>query len=130
MSNNKRWSKADKAYIEENFGHLSLEVMASHLGRSPMAVRLYALRHRLGNKYQMVKENRLKKLLSYRFRHLEDFTPSRAFYKETGINQMRYYDLLFGRKPITAKEYAAVADYFGVTNTESFEALQLSLFEQ
>lgn len=130
MSNNKRWGRADKAYIEENYGRLSLETMAKHLNRSTMAVRLYALRHRLGDKYQVVKENRLKKLLSYRFRHLEDFTPSKAFYKETGINQVRYYDLFFGRKPITAKEYAAVADYFGVTNTESFEALQLSLFGQ
>lgn len=130
MSNNKRWGRADKAYIEENYGRLSLETMAKHLNRSTMAVRLYALRHRLGDKYQVVKENRLKKLLSYRFRHLEDFTPSKAFYKETGINQVRYYDLFFGRKPITAKEYTAVADYFGVTNTESFEALQLSLFDQ
>ena len=103
--------------------------MASRLGRSTMAVRLYALRHRLDEKHQVVKENRLKKLLEYRFRHLEDFHPSRFFFKETGINQVRYWDLFFGRKSITPSEYKAVAEYFNITISEAFDSLQLNLFE-
>lgn len=127
---NKKWNKDDVKFLEENYGSMSLENMASHLSRSPMAVRLYVLRHRLDDKHQVVKENRLKKLLEYRFRHLEDFTPSRFFFTETGINQIRYWDLFFGRKPITAKEYRAVADYFNLPVVEAFDSLQLNLFDQ
>lgn len=126
---NKKWTKNDIAYLTDNYGKASLEEMASRLGRSTMAVRLYALRHRLDEKHQVVKENRLKKLLEYRFRHLEDFHPSRFFFKETGINQVRYWDLFFGRKSITPSEYKAVAEYFNITISEAFDSLQLNLFE-
>ena len=122
---NKKWTKNDIAYLVDNYGKVSLEEMASRLGR----VRLYALRHRLDEKHQVVKENRLKKLLEYRFRHLEDFHPSRFFFKETGINQVRYWDLFFGRKSITPSEYKAVAEYFNITISEAFDSLQLNLFE-
>lgn len=125
----KRWDKDSAAYLTENYGKVSLEEMARHLGKTVNAVRLYALRHRLDDKHQVVKNNRLKSLLEHRFKHIEDFTPSRCFYKETGINQMRYWDIYYGRKPITAKEYAAVADYFGITMTEAFESMQLDLFD-
>lgn len=84
---NKKWTKNEIAYLVENYGRMSLENMAIHLNRSVMAVRLYALRHRLDDKHQVVKENRLKKLLEYRFRHLEDFHPSKFFFKETGITR-------------------------------------------
>lgn len=125
-----RWNKEQVAYLKANFGKVSLREMAAHLGKTEMAVRLYALRHRYGDKYQLVKENRLKNLLQSRFKHIEDFTPSRTFYKETGINQVRYWDIFFGRKAITAKEYAAVADYFGITVGEVFESMQLELFDR
>ena len=82
------------------------------------------------DKHQVVKENRLKKLLEYRFRHLEDFHPSKFFFRETGINQVRYWDLFFGRKPINPEEYKAVAEYFNITISEAFDSLQLNLFEQ
>ncbi len=123
-----RWSRAESDYVTKNYGRLSLEEMAKHLGKTSMAVRLYAMRHRLDEKHQVVKENRLKKLLSFRFRHLEDFTPSKYFYKETGINQVRFWDLFYGRKPIKKEEYTAVADYFNITLTEAFGSLQLELF--
>lgn len=76
---NRKWNKNEIAYLVENYGRMSLEDMARQLNRSVMAVRLYALRHRLDGKHQVVKENRLKKLLEYRFRHLEDFHPSKFF---------------------------------------------------
>lgn len=127
---NKKWTKNEIAYLVENYGRMSLEDMAIHLNRSVMAVRLYALRHRLDDKHQIVKENRLKKLLEYRFRHLEDFLPSKFFFRETGINQVRYWDLFFGRKSIKPEEYKAVAEYFNITISEAFDSLQLNLFDQ
>lgn len=126
---NKRWTEQQILYLKENYGKVPLDKIAAQIGKTEMAVRLYALRHRLGEKYQLVKKNRLKSLLECRFRHIEDFTPSRFFYKETGINQVRYWDLFFGRKAITAKEYAAVAEYFSITVSEAFESMQLDLFD-
>lgn len=126
---NRRWTEQQILYLKENYGKVPLDKIATQIGKTEMAVRLYALRHRLGEKYQLVKKNRLKALLECRFRHIEDFTPSRFFYKETGINQVRYWDLFFGRKAITAKEYVAVAEYFGITVSEAFESMQLDLFD-
>lgn len=130
MMSNKKWNRDEVAYLVDNYGKMSLEDLSWELNRSVMAVRLYALRHRLDNRHQVVKENRLKKLLEYRFRHLEDFHPSKYFFKETGINQVRYWDLFFGRKPIKPQEYKAVAEYFGITISEAFDSLQLNLFDQ
>ena len=127
---NKKWNRDEVAYLVDNYGKMSLADLSRELNRSVMAVRLYALRHRLDDKHQVVKENRLKKLLEYRFRHLEDFHPSKYFFKETGINQVRYWDLFFGRKPIKPKEYKAVAEYFSITISEAFDSLQLNLFDQ
>ena len=130
MMSNKKWNRDEVAYLVDNYGKMSLEDLSKELNRSVMAVRLYALRHRLDDKHQVVKENRLKKLLEYRFRHLEDFHPSKYFFKETGINQVRYWDLFFGRKPIKPQEYKAVAEYFSITISEAFDSLQLNLFDQ
>jgi len=134
MNNNNKhsnkWRQEDISFLQENYGKMSLEDLGKHLGKTPMAVRLYVLRHRLDDRHQVVKENRLKKLLEHHFRHLEDFTPSKFLYKETGINQVRYWDLFFGREPITPKEYRAVANYFGITKSEAFGAYQLDLFGQ
>lgn len=127
---NKKWNKKEASYLVDNYGKMSLEDLSANLGRSVMAVRLYALRHRLDDKHQVVKENRLKKLLEYRFRHLEDFHPSKFFFRETRINQVRYWDLFFGRKPIKPEEYKAVAEYFNITISEAFDSLQLNLFDQ
>ena len=48
--------------------------------------------------------------------------------KEVGINQMRFWDLYYGRKPITNEEYLSLCDYFGITLQEAFEARQLNIF--
>lgn len=69
-------------------------------------------------------------MLKLKFRHPEEFTPTRAFYKETGIGQRRWWDLYYGRKSITGKEYAAVAEYLGITIQEALESRQLELFEE
>lgn len=130
-SKNKKWTSEDVEYVKENLGYVSLEVMARYLGRSSMSVRLYILRNRLiPGQACTVKRNLLIEMLKIKFRHPEDFSPSKSFYRETGIGQRRYWDLYFGRKPITGREYAAVAGYLGVTMQEAFESRQLELFEE
>lgn len=126
---NKRWTEEDATFVKNNLGKLSFEQMGRALNRSAMSVRLFVLRNRLTVGLQ-VKRNILMEMLKIKFRHPEDFTPTRAFYKETGINQRRWWDLYYGRKPITGKEYAAVADYLGVTIQEAFDSRQLDLFEE
>ena len=127
---NKRWSVDEADYVRKHLGKVTLDAMAKHLGRSEMSVRLYVLRKKWPMGGLTVKRNLLIALLKTRFKNLEDFTPSRAFYKETGISQRRYWDIYYGRKSITGKEYAAVASYFGVTVQEAFESRQLRLFEE
>lgn len=126
---NKRWTEEDATFVKNNLGKLSFEQMGRALNRSAMSVRLFVLRNRLTVGLQ-VKRNILMEMLKIKFRHPEDFTPTRAFYTETGINQRRWWDLYYGRKPITGKEYAAVADYLGVTIQEAFDSRQLDLFEE
>lgn len=126
---NKKWTVEDAEFVRQHLGKVSLEDMAVCLNRSPMSVRLYILRNRL-TVGRTVKRILLLKMLKIKFRHPEDFCPTRAFYKETGIGQRRYWDLYFGRKPITGKEYVAVAEYLGVTPLEAFESRQLDLFTE
>ena len=126
---NKRWTENDTTFVKQNLGKLSFEQMGRVLNRSAMSVRLFCLRNRLTVGLQ-VKHNILMAMLKIKFRHPEDFTPTRAFYTETGINQRRFWDLYYGRKSISSKEYAAVAKYLGVTLQEALESRQLSLFEE
>ena len=126
---NRRWNSQDDEFVRKNLGKMSFEYMGEYLERSPMSVRLYVLRRKLTTG-QLVKRNLLMALLKIKFRHPEDFSPTRMFYRETGIGQRRYWDLYFGRKPITGKEYSAVAEYFGITVTESIKSRQLELFTE
>ena len=126
---NKRWTAQEAEYIQQSLGKVSFEDMAAYLGRSPMSVRLFVLRRRM-TPGPLVKRNLLMKMLKLKFRHPEEFTPTRAFYKETGIGQRRWWDLYYGRKPITGKEYSAVAEYLGLTVQEVIESRQLELFEE
>ena len=126
---NRRWNSQDDEFVRQNLGKMSFEDMGKHLERSPMSVRLYVLRRKLTTG-QLVKRNLLIALLKIKFRHPEDFAPTRLFYNETGIGQRRYWDLYFGRKPITGKEYASVAEYLGVSITKSIESRQLELFTE
>lgn len=126
----KRWTREDIAYITQNFGLKTIEEMASDLGRTPMSVRLYIHQHRLVPAGQhTVKKNLLVELLKLRFRHLEDFKPSKYFYAECHITQFRYADLFYGRRQIKPEEYRAIADYFNITAAEALESRQLELFD-
>lgn len=126
---NRRWTSQEAEYIRQSLGKISFEDMAAYLGRSPMSVRLFVLRRRM-TPGSLIKRNLLMEMLKLKFRHPEDFTPTRAFYKETGIGQRRWWDLYYGRKSITGEEYTAVAEYLGITIQEALESRQLKLFEE
>lgn len=98
---NKRWTEEDATFVKNNLGKLSFDQMGRALNRSSMSVRLFCLRNRLTVGLQ-VKRNILMEMLKIKFRHPEDFTPTRAFYTETGINQRRFWDLYYGRKNISS----------------------------
>ena len=69
-------------------------------------------------------------MLRIKFRHPENFSPRREFYREVEINQMRFWDIYYGRKQVTQSEYLALSKYFGLTLQEAFEARQLSMFNE
>ncbi len=125
----KPWSEDDRKFLEEHLGYMTLKDIGDALGRSEMSVRLYVHRKRsyVG---PAAKRNIVQRMLGLRYRHLEDFTPSRAFYNETGIGQKRWWDLYHGRKALRREEYLALAKYLDVTLEEAFESRQLSLFEE
>lgn len=125
----KRWTDEDCELVERNLGILSIEDMAECLQRTPMSVRLFIFRRRM-SPGPIVKRNLLIAMLKIKFKHPEDFNPSRAFYLETGIGQRRWWNLYFGRKAITGKEYNKVANYLGITIKEAIESRQLELFEE
>ena len=79
---------------------------------------------------QTVKRNLVQEILRLKFRHPENFMPNRAFYQEVGINQMRWWDIFYGRKNINQEEYIALSKYFGITLEEAFAARQLCIFEE
>ena len=101
--------------------------MAAFVGRSELAVQLFMHRRKIVIR-QVVKRNLVQEILSMKFKHPENFMPNRPFYKAVGINQMRFWDLYYGRKPITNEEYLSLCDYFGITLQEAFEARQLNIF--
>lgn len=127
--NNGRWQPHEDGFVRDNVNKMTLEQMAEHLGKSVLAVKLYMHRNHIiiG---QTVKRNIVQEMLRIKFRHPENFLPTRAFYREVGINQMRWWDLFHGRKNITQTEYVALSKYFGLTLEEAFEARQLSMFEE
>ena len=125
----KRWTPNEIEFVNKHLGKMSLDDMSQSLERSSMSVRLFVLRNRLLPQ-SVIRRNLLLQLLKKKFKHPEDFCPSRNFYKETGIGQKRFWSLYYGRKAITPKEYRAMADYLGITPEEVFESRQLNLFEE
>ncbi len=127
--NNGRWQSHEDGFVRDNVNKMTLEQMAEHLGKSVLAVKLYMHRNHIVTG-RTVKRNIVQEMLRIKFRHPENFMPTRAFYSETGINQMRWWDLFHGRKNITHTEYVALSRYFGLTLEEAFEARQLCIFEE
>lgn len=124
-----RWTDSEEQFVRANAGTMAIDEMAQQLGKTEIAVQLFIHRRQipLGTK---VKRNLVTEMLRLKFVHPENFRPTRLFYKTVGITPMRWYDVYFGRKPLTDMEYKSLARYFGVTLEEAFEMRQLSLFEE
>ncbi|MCP3894170.1 MAG: XRE family transcriptional regulator [Bacteroides sp.] len=125
--NNGRWTPEEEQYIRDNAGKQTLEEMSAYVNRSPLAVQLFMHRRKIVTG-QLVKRNLVQEILRIKFRHPEDFMSNRQFYTAVKINQMRWWDIYYGRKPVTQQEYIALSDYFGITLQEAFEARQLNMF--
>lgn len=127
--NNGKWKQEEECFVRENAGKKTLEEMAKHIGKSPLAVQLFMHRKKIVVG-QTVKRNLVQEMLRIKFRHPENFSPTREFYREVEINQMRFWDIYYGRKQVTQSEYLALSNYFGLTLQEAFEARQLSMFNE
>ena len=129
MAGNKRWTDRDVKYVRENIEHQPVADIAAALRRSVAAVKQVVRKQRMQKGTISEKCNLLLLLLKARFPHVEDFSPSRFFYEQTGITPRRYWQLYRGENSIRILEYAAIADYFGITIREAMETRQLRLFE-
>lgn len=127
--NNGRWKTEEETFIREHAGKLTLQQLAEEVGRSTLAVQLFMHRKQIVVG-PLVKRNLVQEILRIKFKHPENFMPTRAFYQTVGINQMRWWDIFYGRKSISQQEYIALCEYFGVTLQEAFEARQLCIFEE
>lgn len=127
--NNGRWKPEEEAFIRENAGKKTLQQLAEKVHRSPLAVQLFMHRKHIVVG-QTVKRNLVQEMLRIKFKHPENFLPTRSFYQTVNINQMRWWDIFYGRKNISQQEYIALCEYFGVTMQEAFEARQLCIFEE
>ena len=121
----KHWSQTEKQFIRNNAGKLTIAQLAANIGRTEDAIKLFLHRNRIVIG-PTVQRNIVIELLKLRFKNPEDFTPSKAFYTETRLTAPRWWDLYFGRKPITENEYLALTAYFGITLQEAFDTRQLS----
>lgn len=76
--NNGRWQPHEDSFVRDNVNKMTLEQMAEHLGKSVLAVKLYMHRNHIiiG---QTVKRNIVQEMLRIKFRHPENFMPTRAF---------------------------------------------------
>lgn len=121
-----RWTSESEQYVRDNAGKLTLAQMAEHLGKSELAVKLFMHRRQIVVG-KIVKRNLVLEILSLRFRYPEDFNPNRRFYNTVGINQMRWWNIYYGRKPVTQEEYMSISEYFEITLEEAFNARQLTI---
>ena len=109
--NNGRWQPHEDQFVRDNANKMTPEQMSEVLNRSPLAVQLYMHRKHIVVG-QTVKRNLVQEMLRIKFRHPENFMPTRTFYREVGINQMRWWEIFHGRKNINQQEYLALSNYF------------------
>lgn len=127
--NKGRWTPAQKDYVLDSIGKIPLQEICEKLNKSELAVNLFLHRNKI-YRGAVVKKNIVLEILRIKFVHPEYFAPTKAFYAEVKINQIRWWNLYFGRKQITQEEYLSLAKHFNVSLEEAFEARQLTLFEE
>ena len=78
------WTNAEKRFVRDNAGKLTVEEMACRIGRTSSAVKMFLIRNRISVGTQ-IKRNILQEILKIKFVHPEYFKPTRAFYKAVGM---------------------------------------------
>lgn len=121
------WKKDEIQYLKDNVGKQSFKDIASHLGRTVLAIHLYVHRYRIPIGKQSGR-NLVQEILTLKFVNPEYFSPTKAFYKAVNINQKRWWDLYYGKERLTEDEYFRLIEHFQVSLKEAFEARQLKLF--
>lgn len=116
---NGRWKPEEEDFIRKYAGKMTLQQLADKVGRSRLAVQLYMHRKHIVVG-QTVRRNLVQEMLRIKFKHPENFMPTRTFYKTVGINQMRWWDIFYrAGKALLNKNTSALCEYFGVTRPGS-----------
>lgn len=122
-----RWTQQEKEFVLSQLGKKDFEDIGREIGRSGLAIKLFVHRQRLSAR-QTVKNNILIRLLELKFGKAEYFNPTRGFYREVGITQMRFWSLYKGEAQITEKEYIDIRNHFNIDAEVAFHSRQLKLF--
>lgn len=125
--NQSRWTREEKEYVLSQLGKKSFEEIGREIERSEMAVKLFVHRLRI-SPHKKVKNNILIKLLEVKFGDPKYFNPTRDFYKEVGMTQVRFWALYKGEEQITEKEYRTIREKLNIDAEAAFEARQLNIF--
>ena len=70
--NNGKWKQEEECFVRENAGKKTLEEMAKHIGKSPLAVQLFMHRKKIVVG-QTVKRNLVQEMLRIKFRQHGNF---------------------------------------------------------
>lgn len=126
MKTRPTWTESEKEYVRKHYKDQTREQMADTLCKSVVAVSLFMTRHRIG--ISKLEKNIVQDLLRIKIVDPEYFRPTRNFYIATGINQLRWWNLYYGRAKMTTKEYLSVCRHLKIELVDAFEAHQIQLF--
>ncbi|MEG1738718.1 MAG: XRE family transcriptional regulator [Odoribacter sp.] len=124
----RHWTLDEEKFVSDNIGTLTIREISRHLEKTESAVQQYIHRKRI-NPYERVVKNLVREILTIKFINPDYFTPTREFYDTILINQKRWWDLYYGRKPITDMEYKRLAEHFNIPFDAAIDAKQLNLFK-
>ena len=127
-TNRKHWTTAEENFVTENADKMTTAEIARKINRTEVAVQQYMHRKRI-NPYEKVVRNLLREILTKKFTNPEYFNPNRSFYDSVGITQKRWWDLYYGRKPISDNEYKKLSSHFGIELDDIIVNEQLNLFD-
>jgi len=122
------WTEEQRQFVIDNAGKLSFEEMGVRLGKSKNAVHLFIHRNRIPYK-PSVKLNIVKELLDIAFVKAEYFKPTKDFFNEVEMTQMRFWSLYRGEVHPTEDEYERLKTHFNVSSERVFNNRQLKLFD-
>jgi hypothetical protein len=122
------WSKEQVEFLKDHLEKLTFKEIGEIINKSELAVQLYVLRKRIPLGHTVAR-NLIMEILTMKFVNPEYFQPNRSFYTAVQMTQRRWWDLYFGRAPVTEDEYFRLVVHFQVSLKDAFEARQLKIFE-